>query len=171
MKLVITSILFLSNFIHNSYYQEYIYAWLFLLLTTTSFFIHSEIFADSLDIVSFIIFIDKLVILNIFFYGFYLYWKSGVSIIPIVSVISVTLLYTKIYNTTKEESEKIHMIMHLIGCLGHHVIIKEYGDFLEIQNIKEKMKSYFINKIQMDAEFWGKVLPALSEAYNVIEGY
>lgn len=127
MKLLVSSLLFFTNFIHNTYYQQYVYAWLFLLLTVTSVFIHSEIFMESFEIHNFILFIDKMVVLNIFFYGSYLYSKNGISVIPILSVVLVTLLYTKIYNNTKEESENIHMIMHIIGCLGHHVIIHEYG--------------------------------------------
>jgi hypothetical protein len=67
MKLLVSSLLFLTNFIHNTYYQKYVYAWLFLLLTVTSVFIHSEIFMESFEIHNFILFIDKMVIINIFF--------------------------------------------------------------------------------------------------------
>jgi len=148
MKLVFSSFLFFSNFIHNTYYQTYVYAWLFLLLTVTSVFIHSEIFIQSFEMHNFILFIDKMVIMNIFFYGLYLYWNTGVSIIPIVSVILVTLLYTRIYNSTKEESENIHTIMHIIGCVGHHFIVQDYGNFITLENKKLKMKDYFLHKTE-----------------------
>lgn len=134
MKLVFSSLLFLSNFIHNMYYQTYVYAWLFLLLTVTSVFIHSEIFIESFEMHDFILFMDKLVIMNIFFYGLYLYWNSGISIIPIISVILVTLLYTQIYNSTNNDCENMHTIMHMIGCVGHHFIIHDYGTGRQNEN-------------------------------------
>jgi hypothetical protein len=171
MKLVFSSLLFLSNFIHNTYYQTFVYAWLFLLLTVTSVFIHSEIFIESHEMHHFILLMDKMVIMNIFFYGLYLYWNSGVSIIPIISVILVTLLYTRIYNSTNKDCETIHTIMHIIGCVGHHFIIHDYGIFMELEDKKKIMKHYLINKMQMDAEFWGMVFPALVDPYNVIDGY
>lgn len=171
MKLVFSSFLFLSNFIHNTYYQTYVYAWLFLLLTVTSVFIDSEIFIESYEMHHFILLMDKMVIMNIFFYGLYLYWNSGVSIIPIISVILVTLLYTRIYNSTNKDCENIHTIMHIIGCVGHHFIIHDYGIFMELEDKKKIMKHYLINKIHMDAEFWGMVFPALVDPYNVIDGY
>jgi hypothetical protein len=86
---------------------------------------------------------DKMVIVNIFLYGLYLYWKTGVSIFPILSFCLVGIIWSNIW-CMKNDYENKHMMMHIIGSLGHHMIIYEYGS---------GMKTYLINKTVMDAEF------------------
>jgi hypothetical protein len=135
--LLLTSLIFFTNFLHNTWNKQFIYAWLFLLLTITSVFIHSKIFEkDSLN--NEIIILDKIIILSIFFYGFYLYWKSSNSIYPVLSFISVCLIYSQIYD--KENNFASHGCMHIIGSLGHHLIIYDYGIYMDI---KRKMNSIF----------------------------
>ena len=142
--LVVTSLLFLTNFIHNTWYREFPYAWLFLLLSVTSIFIHSGIFLQdkSLDIHNKIVILDKIIIISIFTYGFYLYWKSGVSIIPIISVLSVAVIYLGIYGQ-EEGTELSHALMHIIGCLGHHFILYDFGYSLDIQEKISKIRCFF----------------------------
>lgn len=141
--LVVTSFLFFTNFLHNTWHKQYIYAWLFLLLTTTSLFIHSQMFKKSIDFNNKMILLDKSIITSIFTYGLYLYLKSGVSIFPIVSLLSVAFIYLGIY-CQKEGSELSHAIMHIIGCLGHHFIIYDFGYSLDIQ---EKISKINFNHI------------------------
>ena len=196
--LVVTSLLFLTNFIHNTWYREFQYAWLFLLLSVTSIFIHSGIFLDiftfqtpiiyynsalrqnymiykgdlsvksysylttfknadpkgstfrmskgleeSLDIHNKIVILDKIILLLIFTYGLYIYWKTGVSIFPIVSLLSVAFIYLGIYGQ-EEGTEFSHTLMHIIGCLGNHSLIYDFGYSLYIQQKISKYR-YIIN--------------------------
>jgi hypothetical protein len=135
MKLLeVSSFFFLTNVVHNAYYKQYTYSWLFLLLTTTSIFIHSEFFKDSLNLHTKIIVLDKIIIICIFFYGFYLHLKN-ISILPIISILFVIHIYSNIYNI-EDSVEFIHSIMHLIGSFGHHSIIYNYSIFLKQQNIE-----------------------------------
>lgn len=130
LVLVLTSSLFLTNFIHNAYYRCYVYAWLFLLLSITSIFIHSEIFLDWEETHNGILVMDKIILFHIFLYGLYLHCKTGISIFPIISFCLVSLIYSTIYYM-KNDYENKHMIMHIIGSLGHHSIIYEYGNSLK----------------------------------------
>lgn len=141
MKLLVaTSLLFFTNFIHNTWYREFIYAWLFLLLSSTSFFVHSGTFKEeSLHFHDKIIVIDKIIILSIFCYGLYIYLKTGTSIYPILSVVTVAFIYLGIYNCHQEDVILNHMAMHIIGCLGHHSIIYDYGYYTEIQRSIQNM--------------------------------
>ena len=132
--LVVTSFLFFTNFLHNTWHRQYIYAWLFLLLTTTSLFVHSQLFKDFLHLHNQILFLDKSIILSIFTYGLYLYWKSSVSFYPVLSFITVVLIYSQIYHLQQEYVIVTHGLMHLIGSLGHHSIIYNYGNYMDTNN-------------------------------------
>ena len=105
--LEITSLVFFTNFLHNTWKREFPYAWLFLLLTITSVFFHSNIFIETnpiplifdYSIQDIISFLDKVVLYSIIIYGGYLFWKtreglqSATSSIPIVTFLSVCYLY------------------------------------------------------------------------------
>ena len=100
-----TSLIFITNFIHNTWNKEYPYAWLMLLLTVTSVFVHSKIFYEPIhkpeilgySIHDIIYKIDKIIILCIVIYGFALFWKTRIvketSDIPIITFLAVCYLY------------------------------------------------------------------------------
>jgi hypothetical protein len=148
MKLLVgTSLLFLTNCIHNAWHREFVYAWLFLLLTTTSVFVHSTIFKD--ESLHFLSVLDKTVIVSIFFYGVYIYWKTGTSIYPILSVMATAFIYLGIFQEEQENVITTHAIMHIIGSLGHHFIIHDYGYSLDIQeSIQNLVKSRYLSLMQ-----------------------
>ena len=152
--LQITSLIFLTNFIHNTWYKEYIYAWLFLLLTVTSTFIYSGIFKDSIE--NDIIYLDKTIVLIIVIYGGYLFKKAYLfketSNIPIITFLTTSHMYISGYflnrysfHPDKTIADFSHGILHLIGCLGHHSIINEYGKLLRLRQIL--MSSILLNPI------------------------
>ena len=89
-----TSLVFFTNFLHNTWHREYPYAWLFLLLTTTSVFYHSMIFKDISDQ---ILLIDRTIIAAVIIYGGILLWKTSrlreTSFIPITTFFSVVYMY------------------------------------------------------------------------------
>ena len=132
--LEISSLIFLTNFLHNTWHREYPYAWLFLLLTISSVFIHSGVFNDikpQLKIV------DNFIIFSIFIYGYLLFWKisknnKSSSFIPITSFLTVCYMYGVGYFQNKYSFDPnpniahiSHAVIHLLGCLGHHIIIYE----------------------------------------------
>jgi hypothetical protein len=137
----LTSLLFFINFIHNTWHREFPYAWLFLLLTTTSVFIHSGIFItthESLDFQNQLIFLDKSIILSIIIYGGILFWKTNLlrptSFIPITTFLTVAYMYGVGYFQNKysydydpDMAEISHAALHILSCLGHNIIIYEYG--------------------------------------------
>ena len=133
--LVVTSLLFFTNFLHNTWNKEYPYAWLFLLLTCTSFFVHSGTFIDSLHFHNQIVLLDKSVIFSIFTYGLYLYWKSSDSFYPIIAFITVVLIYSQIYHLHQEQVIVSHGLMHIIGSIGHHCIIYDYYNYTYIRKV------------------------------------
>jgi hypothetical protein len=133
-----SSFVFFSNFIHNAYHKQYVYAWIFLLLTTTSIFVHSGIFEDDLQFNNQVIALDKTIIACIFFYGSHLYWKSlekKIVIFPVISILIVIWFYVCGYflgkycfHLNRECANIYHSLIHIIGSLGHHSIIWEYAN-------------------------------------------
>jgi len=135
MKLLaITSAVFCTNFIHNTLKNQYIYAWLFLLLTSSSILIHSRIFEEDFHFHNNLILIDKTIIYSIALYGGYVYWKSLNQIpshyFPVISI-SIVIWYYVIgyfsnkycFDENKEIAEIYHSMIHIIGSLGHHSIV------------------------------------------------
>jgi len=133
MKLLaITSAVFCTNFIHNTLKHQYIYAWLFLLLTSSSILVHSRIFEEDLHFHNNLILIDKTIIYCIAVYGGYLYWKclkQKTLVFPLISISLVIWYYIVGYfsnnycfDGNKEIAEIYHSMIHIIGCLGHHSI-------------------------------------------------
>lgn len=135
--LAISSFVFLSNFVHNTFYKEWIYAWIFLLLTTTSLFIHSGLFDDDVEFENQMIYLDKTIISTIFFYGLYLYMKSlskKKNYFPFLSISIVMWFYIGGYFLDKycfdpnlHCAEVYHAVIHIVGSLGHHSIMWEYA--------------------------------------------
>jgi hypothetical protein len=139
-----TSLSFILNIIYNTWCREYVYAWLFLIVTITSSFIYSGIFLSSPDFQSQLIYTDKITILCIIIYGGYIFWKTqflsnsqnikSISTIPITSCFSVVYMYTVGYFQNKysfdpnpEVANSSHGILHIIGCLGHLINMYNYN--------------------------------------------
>lgn len=138
--LTLSSILFFTNFLHNTFYREWIYAWIFLLLTTTSLFVHSEIFKNDGEFGNQMVYLDKSVIASIFFYGLYLYWKSlsskKIYYFPLISISIVIWFYIGGYYLDKycfdpdrQLRNLYHATIHIVGSLGHHSIMNEYSKY------------------------------------------
>jgi hypothetical protein len=144
--LELSSMLFFTNFLHNTFYREWIYAWIFLLLTTTSLFVHSEIFKNDGEFGNQMVYLDKSVIASIFFYGLYLYWKSLSSkqfndmylrhYFPLISISIVIWFYIGGYyldkycfDSDRQLGNLYHATIHIVGSLGHHSIMNEYSNY------------------------------------------
>jgi hypothetical protein len=116
---VYSSFIFLTNVFLALYYEYYLYAFLFLLLTITSAFHHAkESFYTNI--------IDKIIVYCVIFYGgfiFYSKYKEDQSQIIkscliILTFLSVVFLYVYGYIT-----QKYHSLVHLISSISHHIII------------------------------------------------
>jgi hypothetical protein len=154
--LVVSSLFFLTNFTHNTIHRKFVYAWLFLLLTITSIFVHSSIFQENPDFHFKIVVLDKVVIFNVFLYGLYLFLNNQKSsIYPILSISTVFFFYVGGYfmeNFCFHPDFTIgniyHSMVHIIGSLGHHFIIYEYGYSREIRiKILEGLMNPTHNKV------------------------
>jgi hypothetical protein len=128
---VYSSFIFLTNVFLALYYEYYLYAFLFLLLTITSAFHHAkESFYTNI--------IDKIIVYCVIFYGgfiFYSKYKEDQSQIIkpcliILTFLSVVFLY--VYGYLKDNysfhldiniSQKYHSLVHLISSISHHIII------------------------------------------------
>jgi hypothetical protein len=153
--LEITSLFFITNFLHNTWYKEYPYAWLFLLLTVTSTFIHSEIFIETKDLQNNLILLERFIILSIIIYGGILFWKTNklreVSFIPILTFFTVTYMYIGGYFQNKYSFDPniyyaniAHSVIHILGSLGHHIIIYEYAKLQQFRNkLLDSLYLYF----------------------------
>jgi hypothetical protein len=149
-----TSLVFFTNFLHNTWKKEYIYAWLFLLLTTTSVFYHSQIFYEYTDLPELldfsihgqIRFLDKIIILCVVIYGLMLILKTikvkEVSYTPMITFLSVCYLYIGGYFQNKycfdpniEVANMSHACLHIISSIGHHIIIYEYWNLQNMRSI------------------------------------
>lgn len=130
-----SSFIFFTNFIHNTYYCEWVYAWLFLLLTSTSVLVHSGLFQDEFsDFHNKLLFIDKTVIASVVLYGTYLFYqKSDTTIImwiPVTTVSFVIWIYIVgyfakkwVFDPNQEIADRYHVWMHIISSIGHHSIV------------------------------------------------
>ena len=139
--LELTSLLFFTNFFHNTWHKEYPYAWLMLLLTISSFLIHSDIFItkhESLEFYNKLILLERFIILSIIIYGGYLFWKTNLfiktSFIPISTFLSIVYMYCVGYfqniysfDSNIDKANLSHGAIHILGCLGHHMVMYEYG--------------------------------------------
>lgn len=145
---VYSSLLFLSNVFIALYYDHYLYAFLFLLLTITSVIHHKqstefEKYKKCINI------IDKIAVYCVIFYGGYIFYNKQKntytdydynynynysinikSIIIIITFLAVVFLYGYGYlkndysfHPSTDVSQMYHSLLHLISSLGHHLII------------------------------------------------
>ena len=126
--LFLSSFIFITNVFSALFNELYLYSFLFLLLAITSLNYHSNntIFANI---------IDKIAITMIVIYGAYtLYNKRDENKIIICLIVLTFLLciYMYIYGYFTETycfypdkclGNYYHVLLHLIGSFGHHLII------------------------------------------------
>jgi len=132
---IYSSFVFLTNVVAGIYFKQYLYAFLFLLLTYTSIVYHS-----SKTLLSSIL--DKIALYSIIFYGGYkfyinvknqdqIYVKNIFKYIFIVTTfLSVVYLYlygyltgSYVFHYEYTTAQFYHVIMHLVSSFGHHIII------------------------------------------------
>jgi hypothetical protein len=125
--LAITSLLFIINSIVAYTYNYNIYSLLFLLLFISSTITHSfDYYLFSM--------IDRMIVLIIVFYGGYVLYKKNPDPLMIIIILSTFLIVCKLwiygymmndFCFHKETKIKIfyHACMHIIGSIGHHLIV------------------------------------------------
>ena len=136
---ILSSFIFLTNVLAGLYFKKYLYAFLFFLLTLTSFIHHSS--KTKLTNL-----LDKIALYCIIFYGGYKFYEHYANttktpstkdltiiikyILIITTFLSVVYLYSYGYLTNNyvfhpeyKTSQLYHCLMHIISSLGHHIII------------------------------------------------
>ena len=127
--LLLSSLFFITNVVTAYCNQQYVYSFLFCILTITSLIVHyNDNFYTNI--------IDKIAVLSIVLYGGYmLYNKINTNEWCKCFVIIVAFLlciYLYIYDFIIKEycfcdekciSQKYHSTMHIISSIGHHCII------------------------------------------------
>lgn len=124
--LICSSGIFLSNVVANLYLKNYLYAFLFYLLTLTSFFQHglNTTFTKR---------IDQFAILSVVSYGGYRFFtKSGNKFLrfTVYLFFLLTVLfycYGKMVNQycfhpNQREADLWHGLLHVLSSIGHHLI-------------------------------------------------
>ena len=143
---VYSSLIFLSNVFIALYYDHYLYAFLFLLLTITSVIHHKQI-TEFEKYKKYINIIDKIAVYCVIFYGGYIFYNKQKntnsdsdsdsdspinikSIIIIITFLAVVFLYGYGYlknnysfHPSTDVSQMYHSLLHLISSFGHHLII------------------------------------------------
>ena len=133
---LLSSLLFITNVFTALYKCDFIYAALFALLTSTSIAFHSKNYR------AFTFLMDKFAIYSIVFYGGYslycLSWAHSyygyVGRIYIIATISTFVFCIWVfyygymtkslcYHPNKLTGNSYHALLHLIGSIGHHMII------------------------------------------------
>lgn len=127
--LICSSIVFITNMLTAYYKQDFIYSSLFFMLTITSVFFHSKpnIYYNI---------IDKISIFSVFLYGSYqLSRKISSEKTPLIMLIVASFLATiylffygywfqnYCFHEDKQIGDQYHALLHLIGSIGHHLII------------------------------------------------
>jgi len=133
---VYSSYLFATNTLAALYVHDYVYAFLFGMLTITSI-IHHMIQNTYTSI------IDRVAVYSVMFYGGYVFYShiinnsNSMNIIDLIKYIlivatflSVVYLYGIGYFTEKfsfdpnnDVAEISHCLLHAYGSIGHHIII------------------------------------------------
>ena len=135
---ILSSFIFLTNVLAGLYFKQYLYAFLFLLLTLTSIIHHSS--KTKLTNL-----LDKIALYCIIFYGGYKFYEHYTNttktsqfdiktitkyILIVTTFLSVVYLYSYGYLTNNyvfhseyKTSQLYHCLMHIISSLGHHIII------------------------------------------------
>jgi hypothetical protein len=127
--LLLSSLFFVTNILTAYYSEQYLYSFLFFILTITSLIVHYE---DNY----YTNIIDKIAVSSIVLYGGYVSCnKMNTKNLFHCCMIIITFLlciYLYIYGfifkkycfcDKKSISQKYHFIMHIISSIGHHFII------------------------------------------------
>jgi hypothetical protein len=126
--LFFTSFIFITNTLTAFYKKYYFYSLLFFCLTITSLQVHSTHIMHANII-------DKFVISFIVLYGGYMLYKKSnksisLNIFIIITFLACLLLYIYGYFTKNFcfhpdtiVANKYHVLMHIIGSIGHNAII------------------------------------------------
>ena len=124
--LIFSSLVFITNVITCYYKKNFIHSFLFFLLTCSSVTVHC---ADNIITNT----CDKIIIGLIIINGLFLFNKNknkNKNIIIILTFLFVVFVYIYgyiknkyVFDKNKNISNKYHLFMHLIGSLGHHLII------------------------------------------------
>jgi len=126
--LAISSLIFTTNVIAAIYKSNYLYATLFAILTVTSVAFHSK------NNRTLIMAMDKIAIYSIILYGGYVCynmnierWKKGIIISTFLFCIGVYYYgYVEkdfCFHPDKTIGNQYHAILHLVGSIGHNMII------------------------------------------------
>ena len=129
-----TSFLFLTNTVVAFYYKYYFYSFVFFLMTTTSIMVHGNYYKQQF------LYIDKVAVILVILTGGYVYGKKLIqekkynkyfqSIVIFFSFLFV--LFMEFYGSSSGAFNydaninialMYHAFLHLIGCLGHHMIV------------------------------------------------
>ena len=134
---IYSSYLFLTNVLAALYFNQYLYAFLFLILTITSIIHHSS--KTKLTNI-----LDKISLYCVILYGGYIFYTNYKSkstldlniktiinyIFIIVTFLAVVYLYTFGYITNDyvfhpeyKIAQMYHILMHILSSIGHHIII------------------------------------------------
>jgi hypothetical protein len=97
---IYSSFIFWINVFVGIYYQEYIYASLFVALFITSILFHSN-----LNNTLFLI-LDLLIVFSIFIYGGYSYYTNSYC-----------------YDVNKQIGNLYHSLLHIVSSLGHILVV------------------------------------------------
>jgi hypothetical protein len=126
MILVYSSFIFITNIITTLYFNYYLYASWFTLLTITSvcYHMYRNIYTKI---------IDKFAILSIILYGGnLLYTKKNNRNIYLVIILFMLSIYIYGYGYITQQycyhpnvsiGNKYHCLLHIISCIAHHLII------------------------------------------------
>jgi len=126
MEPMISSLLFITNVLSSLWYQQYVYSFLFFMLTMTSILFHSHpnFYTNA---------IDKCAIGAVVMYGGYLlYSKTKDNLFQVMLIISsfliVVVLFFYGYCTNQycydpQYGNHYHCLLHGISSLGHHGIL------------------------------------------------
>jgi cation transport ATPase len=135
---ILSSFIFLTNVLAGLYFKQYLYAFLFLLLTLTSIIHHSS--KTKLTNL-----LDKIALYCIIFYGGYKFYEHYTNttktsqfdiktitkyVLIVATFLSVVYLYfygyltnNYVFHSEYKTSQLYHCLMHIISSLGHHIII------------------------------------------------
>lgn len=137
---IYSSFIFWINVLVGIYYQEYIYASLFVVLFITSILFHSNSNPNSNNnLKKTYYFLDSTVIFTIFIYGGYIFYtkiitknKKNPYIQSFIIATFLTTLYLfyygyyynqYCYDVNKQVANLYHSLLHIIGSLGHMFIL------------------------------------------------
>lgn len=116
----ISSTVFLTNIIHLFYKDDNVYMYSFICLFLASVMYH-QTYNNKIRI------IDKIVMYNVVLQGGNRLYKNTVDIYTYITVsffLSTVYIYY-ICNRNIYEKYHLHSVLHILGSLGHHLIISK----------------------------------------------